>query len=170
MRFGQNRLCHLHSYSWMADAIRLDSIFRFDQGRSDSTDPIRPACKAPGAQLMEVSRNSVLPDAFSRPRKMHLDERWIFKAAPRRSMLPDAFSRLRKMHVDNLWVLEAAPRRSMLPDAFSRLRKMHLDERRILKAAPGRSMLPDAFSRPRKMQLLEGACSQMRFLGSEKCI
>ena len=77
--------------SWMADAIRLDSIFRFDQGRSDSTDPIRPACKAPGAQLMEVSRNSVLPDAFSRPRKMHLDERWILKAAPRRSMLPDAF-------------------------------------------------------------------------------
>ena len=59
--------------SWMADAIRLDSIFRFDQGRSDSTDPIRPACKAPGAQLMEVSRNSVLPDAFSRLRIMHLD-------------------------------------------------------------------------------------------------
>ena len=162
----------------MADAIRLDSIFRFDQGRSDSTDPIRPG-KAPGAQLMEVSRNSVLPDAFSRPRKMHLDERWILKAATRRSMLSDAFSRLRKMHLDKRWVLEAAPRSSMLPDAFSRLGKMHLDERWIVKAAPRRSMLPDAFSRLRKMhldewwiprQLLEGACSQMRFPGSEKCI
>ena len=140
--------------AWMADAVRLDSIFRFDWGRSDSTDPIRPACKAPGAQLMEVSRNSVLPDAFSRLRKMYLDERWSLKAAPRRSMLPDAFSRLRKMHLDNPWVLEAAPRRSMLPDAFSRLRKMHLDERWI------------RFSR----QLLEGACFQMRFPGSENCI
>ena len=143
------------AFSWMADAIRLDSIFRFDQGQSDSTDPIRPACKAPGAQLMEVSRNSVLPDAFSRPRKMHLDERWILKAAPRRSMLPDAFSRLRKMHLDERWILKAAPRRSMLPDAFSRPRKMHLDERWILKAAPRRSMVPDAFSRPRKMHLDE---------------
>ena len=101
----------------MADAIRLDSIFRFDQGRSDSTDPIRPACKAPGAQLMQVSRNSVLPDAFSRPRKMHLDERLIFKA-PRRSMLPDVFSRLRKMHLDERWILKAAPRRSMLQMRF----------------------------------------------------
>ena len=96
----------------------------------------------------------MLPDAFSRLRKMHLDERWIVKAAPRRSMLPDAFSRLRKLHLDNPWVFEAAPRRSMLPDAFSRPRKMHLDERWI------------RFSR----QLLEGACSQMRFPGPEKCI
>ena len=134
----------------MADAIRLDPIFRFDQCRSDSTDPIRPTLKALGAQLMEVSRNSMLPDAFSFLRKMNLDERWILKAAPRRSMLPDAFSFLRKMHLDERWILKAAPRRSMLPDAFSFLRKMHLDERWILK--------------------IEEACSQMRFPFSEKCI
>ena len=64
-------------------------------------------------------------------------------------MLPDAFSRLRKMHLDERWILKAAPRRNTLPDAFSRPRKMHLDERWILKAAPGRSVVPDAFSRLR---------------------
>ena len=56
----------------------------------------------------------------------------VLKAARRNSMLPDAFSRLRKMHLDERWVLEAARRNSMLPDAFSRLRKMHLDKRWIL--------------------------------------
>ena len=142
--------------------------------RSDSTNPQgsggttygslqkqhAPRCVSPAAKmrldkrwfLKAAPRRSMLPDAFSRPRKMHLDERWIPKAAPRRSMLPDASSRPRNMHLDKRWILKAAPRRSMLPDAFSRLRKMHLDERWILK------------------QLLEGACSQMRFPGSEKCI
>ena len=68
----------------------------------------------------------MLPDAFSRPRKMHLDERWIVKAAPRRSTLPDAFSRPRKIHLDKQGIFKAAPRRSTLPDAFSRPRKTHL--------------------------------------------
>ena len=116
----------------------------------------------------------MLPDAFSRLGKMHLDEGWIVKAAP-----TDAFSRPRKMHLDERWILKAAPRRSMLPDAFSRARKMHLDKRWGLEAAPRSSMLPDAFPGFEKSiwtsggfsrQLLEGACSQMRFPGPEKCI
>ena len=57
----------------------------------------------------------MLPDAFSRPRKMHLNERWIFKADFRRSVLPDAFSRPRKMHLDERWIFKADARRSVLP-------------------------------------------------------
>ena len=78
-------------------------------------------------------------------RKMHLDERWILKAAPRRSMLPDAFSRPRKMHLDEWWILKAAMR---FPGP-----------EKCIWASKG-------FSR----QLLEGARSQMRFPGPEKCI
>ena len=97
---GEHRGSFAVLCTWMADAIRLDPIFRFDQRRSDSTDPIRPAFQAPGAQLVEVSRNSMLPDAFSRPRKMHLDERGILKAAPRRSMLPEAPKNASRQAVD----------------------------------------------------------------------
>ena len=113
----------------------------------------------------------MLPDAFSRPRKMHLDERWILKAAPRRSMPRCVFPAPKNACGQSVGS-RVSSRRSMLPDAFSRLGKMHLDERWILKAAPRRSMVPDAFSRLRKMHLDERWIlrSQMRFPGPEKCI
>ena len=126
--------------------MRFGSIRFFDSTRAEAIRPIRfdQLARLRGHNDGSLQKQRAPRCVFPAP-KMHLDERLIFKAAPRRSMLPDAFSRLRKMHLDKRLIFKAAPRRSMLLDAFSRLRKMHLDEWWILKAAPRRSTLPDAF-------------------------